>query len=402
MLDAKIAAVFKIQNGALSHIGVFADCKAQMPKSGATKLFASIELGITAVFDLVNGSMLVSGCLSPNSYVIDPLCRLTGGFAAGTWFDPSPYAGDWVFALGVYGTFTIKAPIKNVTVTFGDVNGQNVPGKVSLYTFRGMLQQDGQGAKEKLKISCRSGLSSKEDTTGDWAVRAGSFAFDVRSNMATTQAYLNGTAVGAANKVYAKPMQLTESSNGLKADLIIVVTDINNDDQCRSDVISGNLPPALWSPYDSTKDPSVSNADKSALLDGSSSTILSTYGLSVRTPRPHLSRDEIKPFKINNVIFPITLETGATSAPVPPCPVPPCPVQEGSWEGKEATGETVAQKRKNVRGIWGNENTKREAFANAWVGAMNWTEFTPVTQTPTPFIDGIDMLVRGTPLISWG
>ncbi|RBA19810.1 hypothetical protein FPRO05_09110 [Fusarium proliferatum] len=512
MLDAKIAAVFKIQNGALSHIGIFADCKAQMPKSGATKLFASVELGITAVFDLVNGSMLVSGCLSPNSYVIDSSCHLTGGFAAGTWFDPSPYAGDWVFALGgyhpkytlpayypqeipqigvswqvsdqvyakagayfaitpkvcmggasmlatcdvcglhasfsalidflmnfdpfhyvleafidisvswsdyvffvwvslgvditaslymcgppVYGAFTIKAPIKNVTVTFGDVNGQNFPGKVSLDMFRGMLQQEGQGAKGELKISCGSGLSSKDDTTGDWTVRAGSFAFDVRSNMATTQAYLNGTAVGAANKVYAKPMQLTESSNGLKADLIITVTDINHDDQYRSDVISGNLPAALWSPYDSTKDPSISNADKSALLNGSSSTILSTYGLSVRTPRPHLSRDEIKPFKINNVIFPITLETGATSAPVPPCPV-----QEGSWEGKEATGETVAQKRKNVRGIWGNENTKREAFANAWVGAMNWTEFTPVTQTPTRFIDGFDMLVRGTPLISWG
>ncbi|KAF4473523.1 hypothetical protein FAGAP_13037 [Fusarium agapanthi] len=102
ILDAKIAAVFKIQNGALSHIGVFADCKAQMPQSDATKLFASVELGITAVFDLVSGSMLVSGTLSPNSYVIDSSCHLTGGFATGTWFDPSPYAGDWVFALGGY------------------------------------------------------------------------------------------------------------------------------------------------------------------------------------------------------------------------------------------------------------------------------------------------------------
>lgn len=531
MLDAKIAAVFKIQNGALSHIGVFADCKAQMPKSGATKLFVSVELGITAVFDLVNGSMLVSGCLSPNSYVIDSSCHLTGGFAAGTWFDPSPYAGDWVFALGgyhpkytpptyypreipqigiswqvsdqvyakagayfaitpkvcmggasmlatcdvcglhasfsalidflmnfdpfhyvlevlidisvswsdyvlfvwvslgvditaslymcgppVYGTFTMKAPIKNVTVTFGDINGRNVPGKVSLDTFRGMLQQNGQGAKEELKISCRSGLSSKDETTGDWTVRAGTFEFDVQSNMATTQAYLNGTAVGAANKVYAKPMQLTESSSGLKSDIIITITGISSDDQYRPDVISGNLPAALWSPCksssrtcpifanqsswtsdDSTNDPSVSNADKSALLDGSASTISSTYGLSIRAPRPHLSRDEIKPFKISNVIFPITLKTGATSAPVPPCPV-----QEGSWEGKEATGETVAQKRKNVRGIWGNENTKREVFANAWVEAMDWTEFTPVTQAPTRLIDGFDMLVRGTPLISWG
>ncbi|SCO49354.1 uncharacterized protein FFNC_12579 [Fusarium fujikuroi] len=512
MLDAKIAAVFKIQNGALSHIGIFANCRAQMPQSGAPKLFASVELGITAVFDLVNGTLLISGSLSPTSYVIDSSCRLTGGFAAGTWFGPSPYAGDWVFALGgyhpkytptayypqeiprigiswqvsdrifvkagayfaittkacmggasmlatcdvsglhasfsalidflmnfdpfhyvlevsinisvswscyvlfiwvsfgfdisaslymcgppVYGIFTIKVPIKNVTVMFGDSNGQNAPDKVCLDTFRSMLQQNGQGNKEELKISCGSGLSSKDDTTGHWTVRVGTFAFDVRSNMASTLAYLNGTAVGAANKVYAKTMQLTESSNGLKIDLIITVTDISSDDQYRSDVISGNLPAALWSPYDSSRDPSVSNADKSALLDGSASTISSKYGLSVRTPRPHLSRDEIKPFKIRNVIFPITLETGALSAPVPSCPV-----QDGSWEGKETAGETITQKRKNVQGIWKDANMRCKGFADVWVEAMDWAEFTAVTQTPNRLIGGFDMLVRGTPLISCG
>ncbi|KAH7215209.1 hypothetical protein DER44DRAFT_740754 [Fusarium oxysporum] len=476
MLDAKIATVFKIQNGALSHIGVFADCRAKMPQSGATKLFASVELGITAVFDLVNGSMRVSGSLSPTSYVIDSSCHLTGGFAAGTWFDPSPYAGDWVFALGgyhhkytppayypreipqigiswqvsdrifvkagayfaitpkactrgarcsrrvmsgpdrlthelgpfplclggfdrhqclverpytfclVYGMFAINVPIKNATVTFGGSNGQDTPGKVSLDTFRGMLQQNGQGAKEELKISCGSGLSSMDDTTGDWTARAGSFAFDVRSNMATTQPYLNGTAVGAANNVYAKPMQLTESSNGLKADLIITVTGASSDDQYRPD-----------SSYNSTKDPSASNSDKSALLDGSTSTILSIYGSSVRTPRPHLSKDGMKPFKISNVIFPIALEDGATSAPVPPWPV-----EDGSWEGKEATGETIAQKRKNVQGIWKDANTRCEGFAKAWVEAMGWTEFMAATETPNRLIDEFDTLVRGTPLISCG
>ncbi|CAG9993467.1 unnamed protein product [Clonostachys byssicola] len=53
----------------------------------------------------------------------------------------------------VYGIFTIKVPIKNVTVTFGDSNGQIAPDKVDLETFRGMLQQNRQGAKEELKIS---------------------------------------------------------------------------------------------------------------------------------------------------------------------------------------------------------------------------------------------------------
>ncbi|KAF5989718.1 hypothetical protein FBULB1_721 [Fusarium bulbicola] len=512
MLDAKIAAIFKIQDGVLSHIGVFADCKAKMPQGAGKKVFASIELGITAGFDMINGSMLVSGSLSPSSYVIDSKCSLTGGFAAATWFDPSPYAGDWVFALGgyhpkytpptyypqqipqigitwqvtdeifvkasayfaitpkacmggasmlatcdvyglhasfsalvdflmnfdpfhyvleisidisvswseyilfvwvgfgfditaslymcgppVYGSFNIKVPIKNVTVTFGDSNGRNAPGAVDLETFRGMLQQNGQGKKEELKISCASGLTSKDDISGVWTTRAGTFAFDVRSNMATTQAYLNGTAVGAANKVYAKPMQLTESSNGLSADLKITITGISSDDQYRPDVISGNLPAALWSPYDSTKDPSVLKTDNSALLDSSASTISSIYGLSVRTPKPQLSKDEIRPFKISNVIFPIALANGATSAPVPSCPV-----EDGSWEGKEATGETIAQKRENIRGIWKEANTRRKGFADAWIEATGWTEFTAVTQTPDQLIKEFDKFVRGTPLISCG
>jgi hypothetical protein len=71
-------------------------------------------------------------------------------------------------------------------------------------------------------------------------------------------------------------------------------------------------------------------------------------------------------------------------------------------EGKEPTGETIAQKRKNVQGVWRDANTRCGGFAKAWVEAMDWTEFTAATQTPSRLIDESNMLVRETPLISCG
>ena len=317
MVDAKIAAVVKITNKRLSQIGIFAVCTAQMPRKPGAKLFTFIELGIAAILDLDEGTMLVFGRLSPTSFVIDSACKLTGGFAAATWFDPSPYAGDWVFSLGGYhpkytapayypgdiprvgiswqideriflragayfaitpkvcmggasilatcdvcglhasfcarvdflmnfdpfhymldlsidikvfwsshvlsiwvsigvdisaslhmcgspvcSVFTIKVPIKNVTVEFGDNGGNNVPARASLAGFRSMLQQSGQGEKQEVKITCRSGMVSQDEETGDWTVRAGKFAFDVRSNVATTQLRFNGTALEAPTKCF--------------------------------------------------------------------------------------------------------------------------------------------------------------------------------------------------------
>lgn len=43
-----------------------------------------------------------SGKLTPRSYILDPSCHLTGGFAFAAW--PSgPYEGDFVLTIGGYG-----------------------------------------------------------------------------------------------------------------------------------------------------------------------------------------------------------------------------------------------------------------------------------------------------------
>ncbi|OJJ42373.1 hypothetical protein ASPZODRAFT_147359 [Penicilliopsis zonata CBS 506.65] len=505
MLDAKIAAVVKIQHSRLSQIGLFVDCIAQMPKKPAPKPFVSLELGIMAVVDLVQGSILVAGALAPTSYVLDPACHLTGGFAASTWFDPSPYAGEWVFTLGgyhphftppvyyprdiaavgivwqvderifvragayfaitpklcmggaamlatcdvaglhasfsalidflmnfepfhyvldvaidisvswsgyvlciwttigvditadlhmcgppVYGTFTIKAPIKNVTVEFGDPSGRNVPGPVDLARFRQMLQQSGQGERQELKISCRAGMLM-EDGEQCWRVRAGTFVFEVKSNVATTQPFLNNEPVGNASSVFATPMHLTNMTGGLEADLKVNITSPEGTEEFQADQISGGLPAALWSVYNPLEDPSSPSSNKSALLDGSSPIIPSVYGLGVRMPQARPCEDAIQPFPVSCMTNTITIT---------PPPIPSPREADASWEGVDAPGKTNPEKREAVQGIWRNPPMERQAFSKTWIEAMGWSDCALNPQSPERLLNQFDSFVRGTPLVS--
>ncbi|KAE8381122.1 hypothetical protein BDV26DRAFT_302156 [Aspergillus bertholletiae] len=84
-------------------IGLFGVATADMPPK-VDKKFAHVQLGLTAVIDLDAGTFKVDGQLTPASYVLDPSCHLTGGFAFYTWFanDGSTSAGDFVFTIGGY------------------------------------------------------------------------------------------------------------------------------------------------------------------------------------------------------------------------------------------------------------------------------------------------------------
>jgi hypothetical protein len=64
--------------------------------------------GIIGVVNIDKGIFKVEGQLAPTSYILDPQCKLTGGFALAYWFSPSPYAGDWVFAAGGYHPAYVK------------------------------------------------------------------------------------------------------------------------------------------------------------------------------------------------------------------------------------------------------------------------------------------------------
>ena len=49
-----------------------------------------------------------------DSYMLDPDCRLTGGFAFCVWFEPHDDAGDFVVTLGGYHpAFTVPRPLSD-------------------------------------------------------------------------------------------------------------------------------------------------------------------------------------------------------------------------------------------------------------------------------------------------
>ena len=62
---------------------------------------AYIELGIVAAFKPADGLVSVRAQLTPNSYVLAPECKLTGGFAMMFWY-AGENAGNFVITLGGY------------------------------------------------------------------------------------------------------------------------------------------------------------------------------------------------------------------------------------------------------------------------------------------------------------
>lgn len=111
-------AVAVIQFGQSIKMGLFAVALADIPTSASKVKFAHVELGIAVVIDLDYGTLKAEAQLSPNSYILDPNCHLTGGSALYYWFD-APHAdrsliGDFVFTLGGYHqAFAVPAGYPN-------------------------------------------------------------------------------------------------------------------------------------------------------------------------------------------------------------------------------------------------------------------------------------------------
>lgn len=79
--------------------------RASFPMPGTVSSsirYAFIELQIGTIVDPEQGVFSLTAVLSPNSYLLDPSCKLTGGFAFYTWFSPSTHAGDFVITVGGY------------------------------------------------------------------------------------------------------------------------------------------------------------------------------------------------------------------------------------------------------------------------------------------------------------
>lgn len=97
-----VNAVVVVEFAESIKLGIFADCVASFPPGPSEAQFVYVELGISAVADFGTGTLVIEGKLAPTSFIFDPSCHLSGGFALCYWFDPSGYAGDWVFTVGGY------------------------------------------------------------------------------------------------------------------------------------------------------------------------------------------------------------------------------------------------------------------------------------------------------------
>jgi hypothetical protein len=67
--------------------------------------YAYVQMQLEVIFDPSDGVISCAAALSPNSFVLDKACHLTGGFAIFFWFGSNPYAGDFVITLGGYSPY---------------------------------------------------------------------------------------------------------------------------------------------------------------------------------------------------------------------------------------------------------------------------------------------------------
>ena len=70
--------------------------------SAPTEKYAYLELGIEVKLLPSDGVFSATAVLTPNSFVIDPACKVTGGFAFYVWFGDNPHAGEFVLTIGGY------------------------------------------------------------------------------------------------------------------------------------------------------------------------------------------------------------------------------------------------------------------------------------------------------------
>lgn len=105
LLQTKALAVVEIGNDlSFSLIGL---STASFPPEGPVT-YAKVELQIRVLFEVTKGFFAASAVLSPNSYLLDPSCVLTGGFAFYMWFPGNEHFGDFVLTLGGYSPYFVK------------------------------------------------------------------------------------------------------------------------------------------------------------------------------------------------------------------------------------------------------------------------------------------------------
>lgn len=94
-------ALLVIEFGKQLQFALLGLSRARFPMAGPVT-YAFLELQIQVIVDPDIGAFQLAAILSPNSFVLDPSCKLTGGFAFYMWFSPNTHAGDFAVTVGGY------------------------------------------------------------------------------------------------------------------------------------------------------------------------------------------------------------------------------------------------------------------------------------------------------------
>nr|RNJ67924.1 MAG: hypothetical protein EDM05_17615 [Leptolyngbya sp. IPPAS B-1204] len=94
-------ALLVVEFGKELEIALLGLSTIKLPAEGP-ETFAYAELELEVVLKPAEGEFSAIAVLTPNSYVLDPSCHLTGGFAFCLWFGSNQHAGDFVLSIGGY------------------------------------------------------------------------------------------------------------------------------------------------------------------------------------------------------------------------------------------------------------------------------------------------------------
>ncbi|KAL6413187.1 hypothetical protein AUP68_02688 [Ilyonectria robusta] len=105
MIDAQVLIALTLSEQ--PKFAVLAQATAIFPKSAPSqdalnKAFLFLDIVLYAEVDPLHGTIFASGELTPRSFILNPSCRLTGGFAFQLFLPGSPHEGDYAFTVGGY------------------------------------------------------------------------------------------------------------------------------------------------------------------------------------------------------------------------------------------------------------------------------------------------------------
>ncbi|HET7121655.1 MAG TPA: DUF6603 domain-containing protein [Solirubrobacterales bacterium] len=91
-------------------VGTAATEFPQRDEQTSGQVYARVELDVLVRLAPEEGVFSAQALLSPSSFLLDPSCVLTGGFAFFVWFGKSEFAGDFVFTVGGYNPGFVPPP----------------------------------------------------------------------------------------------------------------------------------------------------------------------------------------------------------------------------------------------------------------------------------------------------